>query len=398
MEKKKLLISSGGLKIGGLERLLVEYINFIENDNVYEVELFLMSDFGQKNTITDNVKKEIKIRYIKDSSLISKKEELKKNKKNLMGKLRYSRFLNYEKKITHKNYKTYLDELNDVEVVIDFDISLLKFQKEISGLKKIAFIHTSLEKYLKDEGIDIKKYGKKLDNYDKIIVISQDMKKEMTGLYPYLENKLELIYNSLDFENIIKKSNDASILNMEEKELLRKDYFLSVARLDSRHKDFMTLIKAYNLLKQQGIKEKLYIIGTGSGETEIKNIIKELSLEQDVLLLGAKQNPYIWMKNTKLFIHSSKFEGFGLVLIEAGILGNVIIASNCPVGPSEILENGKSGLLFETGNYFELAEKIKSVIDNNDLKEELRKNMAVSINRFRIENNLRKLYSIIENL
>ena len=45
MKKKKLLISSGGLKIGGLERLLVEYINFIEIDGVYEVELFLMSDF-----------------------------------------------------------------------------------------------------------------------------------------------------------------------------------------------------------------------------------------------------------------------------------------------------------------------------------------------------------------
>ena len=90
-----------------------------------------------------------------------------------------------------------------------------------------------------------------------------------------------------------------------------------------------------------------------------------------------------------------------LVFLGSWASGYLIIATHSwmqyPVG-YEILENGKSGLLFETGNHIELAEKIQSVLDNNDLKEKLKKNMAVSINRFRIEKNLRKLYSIIENI
>ena len=398
MGKKRILISCSGLRIGGLEKLLVEYANFISKDNIYDVTLFLMSDFGVENTLIDSVDEKIEVKYIKDSSMIKKKEYLKKNKRTFLGKLKYERFLSYEKKQTHKRYQDYISSLNDIEVIIDFDLSLFKFRNEISKFKKISFIHTSLNKYLKDENIDVKYYKKNLTYYDKIIVVSQEMKEEVANLYPNLKNRLELIYNSLDFGNVIKNSENEDELVSEEKELLKQNFFLSVARLDTRHKDFTTLVKAYEILKKEGVKEKLYILGTGDGEKEIRELIKKLSLEKDILLLGAKKNPYIWMKNAELFIHSSKFEGFGLVLIEAGVLGNVVISSDCPVGPKEILENGKSGLLFETGNHIELAEKIKEILENEELEKKLKENMAISVNRFRIENNLNKLYTIIDNV
>ena len=398
MGKEKILISCGGLRIGGMEKLLVEYANFICKDGIYDVILFLMSDLGVENTLIDSVDDKIEVKYIKDSDMVKKKEDLKKKKKTFLGRLRYAKFLSYEKKETHKRYKDYVNSLNNVKVVIDFDLSLFKFRNEISKYKKIAFIHTSLKKYSKDENIDVKYYGKNLAYYDKIIVISQEMKDEVINLYPDLEDKLELIYNSLDFNNIIKESVNENNLSSYDRKLLDQEFFLSVARLDTRHKDFETLIKAYSVLKKNGIEEKLYILGTGDGEKEIRELIKKLSLEEDILLVGAKKNPYIWMKHAKLFIHSSKFEGFGLVLIEAGILGNVVIASDCPVGPREILDDGRSGLLFETGNYTELAEKIKKILDNDGLKKRLKDNMAVSVNRFRIENNLNRLYTIINSV
>ena len=398
MGKNKILISCGGLRIGGLEKLLVEYANFISENNSYDVILFLMSDLGVENTLIDSVNDKIEVKYIKDRYMIKEKEELKKNKKTIFGKLKYIKFLNYEKKQSHKRYKSYIDNLDNVKVIIDFDLSLFKFRNEISKFKKIAFIHTSLKKYLKDENLDVEYYGKNLAYYDKIVVISQEMKEEIINLYPNLVDKLELIYNSLDFDSVMKKSLDKDDLSFDDKKLLKQDFFLSVARLDTRHKDFDTLIRAYDILKKEGRGEKLYILGTGDGEKEIRDLIRSLSLEEDVLLLGAKKNPYIWMKNAKLFIHSSKFEGFGLVLIEAGILGNIIIASDCPVGPKEILDSGQSGLLFETGNYVELVEKIRKVLNDDELKKNLKENMAVSVNRFRIENNLNKLYTIINNV
>ena len=79
MGKKRILISCSGLRIGGLEKLLVEYANFISKDNIYDVTLFLMSDFGVENTLIDSVDEKIEVKYIKDSSMIKNKEYLKKN-------------------------------------------------------------------------------------------------------------------------------------------------------------------------------------------------------------------------------------------------------------------------------------------------------------------------------
>ena len=76
----------------------------------------------------------------------------------------------------------------------------------------------------------------------------------------------------------------------------------------------------------------------------------------------------MWLNNADFFIHSSKYEGFGLVLIEAAILDKLIISSNCPVGPTEILENGKSGILFNVGDSQELAEKIEKVLNDKNLR------------------------------
>ena len=77
-----------------------------------------------------------------------------------------------------------------------------------------------------------------------------------------------------------------------------------------------------------------------------------------LFFLEKKSNPYIWMKNSKVFILSSKYEGLPTVLIEALILDAPSISSNCLTGPVEILENGKYGELFNIGNVKELEEKI----------------------------------------
>ena len=116
-----------------------------------------------------------------------------------------------------------------------------------------------------------------------------------------------------------------------------------------------------------------------------------------MILLGEKKNPFIWMKNSKLFVHSSKFEGFGLVLVEAMILGKVVVSSDCPVGPREILEDGDSGLLFSVGNEMELSEKIITGLHDQELKKNIKKNMDIRIIEFEIGKILEEFYEMIEN-
>ena len=79
------------------------------------------------------------------------------------------------------------------------------------------------------------------------------------------------------------------------------------------------------------------------------------------------------MKNAKFFIHSSYCEAFGLVLIEAMITNGMVISSDCPTGPREILENGKSGILFPVGDKERLVEEILRVLNDKNLVEKYRK-------------------------
>ena len=99
-------------------------------------------------------------------------------------------------------------------------------------------------------------------------------------------------------------------------------------------------------------------------------MIRNENMEKDIILLGSVKNPYPWLKKAKLFVHSSKYEGFGLVLVEALILNKKVISSACPTGPREILKNGKIGDLYEIGDYKKLAYYIVEALKNDNLDKE----------------------------
>lgn len=394
--KKHILISSGSLKIGGVERLLIEYLNNIDKDK-YEITLILMSDFGEKSVLKSELNDNVVVKYLKPFDIIDKKEKLYKKKKNLFYKFKYNIFLIFEKKITLINLKKYLKSIKNVDVFIDFDRSLVKYRNEIKNTPKIIWIHASLNEMAKRNSINISEMGMILKDYEKIIAICDEMKHEIISLYPFLKEKVTVIYNPFDFKKIKEKAKDREGVTTEEEVMLEKEYIVSVSRIDKTQKDFPTLLRAFKLLEYK-ISENLYIVGEGDGKEELEKLIDELELGDRIKLLGMKKNPFIWIKNSKLFVHSSKYEGFGLVLVEAMILGKPVISSDCPVGPKEILENGKSGLLFEVGNENDLAEKLIRILNDKEFSREIRKNMEIRINIFEIHKVLKNFYDIIENI
>ena len=224
----------------------------------------------------------------------------------------------------------------------------------------MIFLHGSVKQYF--EGI--RKYFKisffnKINRFDYICTVSEEMRVQLKEIFPNLTNKQVTIYNPIDFETIENKACERGDLTSAEEKLLNSSYICSVGRLDEGQKDFNTLINAYaNLKVENKISEKLILVGDGPDKEKLKSLVKKLNLENDVIFLGKKSNPYIWMKNSKAFILSSKYEGLPTVLIEALILDVPSISSNCLTGPIEILENGKFGELFNIGNVKELEEKI----------------------------------------
>ncbi|MGL5050851.1 MAG: glycosyltransferase, partial [Fusobacteriaceae bacterium] len=212
----------------------------------------------------------------------------------------------------------------------------------------------------------IKRLGERLKKYDKLVVICDDMKEKTEKLYPFLKDRLVRIYNPFDIEKIIELSNDNSEIQIHKRDLLKEKYIISVGRLDNYSKDYYTLLKGFRLAKSLGIEEKLYILGEGEERGLIENWIKELNLRDEVVLLGRYKNPYPWIKNSKVFAHSSRFEGLPTVLIEALICGIPVISSDCPTGPSEILKNGDVGLLYKVGDYETLGKYLYKLLENPD--------------------------------
>ena len=80
-------------------------------------------------------------------------------------------------------------------------------------------------------------------------------------------------------------------------------------------------------------------------------------MQKFVKIVGYKENPYPYIKASNLFILSSRYEGLPNVLLESIALKKFVISSNCPTGPSEILDKGKGGLLFKVGDYHDLEKK-----------------------------------------
>ena len=197
------------------------------------------------------------------------------------------------------------------------------------------------------------------------------MKENIIREMPEIKEKVEIVYNPFNIEKIKQESEKIANLSVEEIKKLNDEYIIMVARLELKEKDFFTLFKAYKIVLEKDKKLKLYILGDGSDREKINNKIKELDLEGKIILLGKKENPYPWIKNSQLLIHSSKSEGFGLVLVEALILNKIVISTDCPVGPKEICDNGKYGVLVEIGDYKAMAREIEDLLRLKKYREEL---------------------------
>lgn len=364
--KKKVLFYNGSLRMGGIERVLVEVLQNLDRNNL-DIDLVIEDGIRSLNVFEKDIPKDIKLYYLKPEEIIKKTDFYRQNRKNPFYKIMYNLMMAYEGYVKKKNLKKIIKDKH-YDVVIDFDMGLSKQIDLVDAKKKIAWVHSSIEKwYVKDSRI--KRLGERLKKYDKIVTICDAMKESTEKLYPFLKNKMIRIYNPFNFERIIEYSKEKVGENL--KEYYEKDFIVSVMRLTENSKDFDTLILGFKLAKEKGVKEKLYILGDGSDRDKIEEKIKKEGMEKEIILLGNVKNPYPWIKKAKILVHSSRFEGLPTVLLEGLILDKIVISSDCPTGPREILENGEIGYLYNVGDYRKLGELIVKNLENSDIDLDL---------------------------
>ena len=176
--------------------------------------------------------------------------------------------------------------------------------------------------------------------------------------------------------------------------LKKNEYFLSIGRL-TKQKNFIFLIKCFSKIIKDHNNIKLVIIGIGEEEKKIKSFIKNNNLQQNIILLDYQKNVYKFLKNCKAFILSSLWEDPGFVLIEAMLTNCLILSSDCPNGPKEIIEN-KNGLLFESNSENDFILKFNQLLklSDNEIKE-LKINAKKKIKKFSIFYHFKQLKKII---
>ena len=364
--KKKVLFYNGSLRMGGIERVLVEVLQNLDRSNL-DIDLVIEDGIRSLNVFEKDIPKDIKLYYLKPEEIIKKTDFYRQNRKNIFYKVMYNLMMAYEGYVKKENLKKIIKDKH-YDVVIDFDMGLSKQINFVDAKKKIAWIHSSIEKWYVKES-RIKRLGERLKKYDKIVTICDAMKESTEKLYPFLKEKIIIIYNPFNFERIIENSKEKVDENL--KEHYEKDFIVSVMRLTENSKDFDTLISGFKLAKEKKIKEKLYILGDGPDRDKIEKKIKKEGMENEIILLGNIKNPYPWIKKAKMLVHSSRFEGFGLVLVEGLILNKIVISSDCPIGPKEVLEKGAIGYLYNVGDYRKLGELIVEKLENSDIDLDL---------------------------
>jgi len=176
--------------------------------------------------------------------------------------------------------------------------------------------------------------------------MANDFSKE-TGVKPKVQS---IIYNPVQVEKV-----EQFALQPVEKVFT----FIAVGRLNPQ-KDYQTLLQASALLKAKNPNFTLGIIGDGHLRVELQSQLKSLALEDNVFLLGFHSNPYPYMKNARYLVSSSLYEGFSNVIIESLCLGTPVIATNCPGGNAEVIQNGKNGWLCQVQHPKALAKVMEN--------------------------------------
>lgn len=135
-------------------------------------------------------------------------------------------------------------------------------------------------------------------------------------------------------------------------------------------KDHATLLRAFAMIRMER-PVRLVLLGEGKLRDRLRRLAEELGVAADLDMPGFVENPYHYMARASVFVHSSLFEGFGLVLAEALVCGCPVVSTDCPSGPAEILDHGRFGRLVPMADAKALATAIKEALDTPHDKAQL---------------------------
>lgn len=373
---KKVLIISHTMEIGGAERALLGLLNSFDYNN-YRVDLFLCRHEG---ALFDQIPKQVNVLPATKAKFLAipminllKQNEFKILYGRLKAKIRARKTVKrlglktdnqvdyiYSHKYTYKYF-----EFINPEIEYDLAISFLTPHyiclNKCNARKRIAWIHTDYSTI----DLDIETELDMWDNYDYIASISKNCTDAFLLKFPTLKNKIIRIDNII-LENMIVKQ--ANLFDVSNEMNFRGIKLLSVGRL-TYAKNFDNVPDVCKKILESGLDIKWYIIGYGQREQEIINKIQEYNMQERIIMLGKKENPYPYIKACDIYIQPSRYEGKAVTVREAQILCKPVVITNFPTARSQLVD-GLDGIIVPLDNE-KCAEGIIDFINNSFLQNKI---------------------------
>jgi len=338
---KKILFSAYSLDVGGIEKALVTLLNKLQEKD-YDITLVLEKKEG---IFLEELNSKIKIITYTPSQY---KNILKRKITNLIKQIKFA--LKYKNKF-------------------DFSVSFATYSNSGAFVSRTAsknsylWGHADYLTLFENKAEQMKTFfkEKKYNKFKKIIFVSKQGKDSFVSVFPKMNEKVIVCNNLIDNKKIEQLSNEEIELKKEE-----ITTFLNVGRHDEKQKKLSKLIEASSKLKQENYKFKILFVGDGPDSSEYKEMVKKYELEEQIIFLGRKQNPYPYFKIADCVILTSDYEGYPVVFLESMILNKPIITTK--VSDYEEIE-GKYGYT-TTKEVEDIYEKMKLFIENGfEIKE-----------------------------
>lgn len=271
-------------------------------------------------------------------------------------------------------------EMNKIDVVIvsgPLLISTISYLKKYTDARYIAWIHNNFQTYMNIYTKGFNKYFiSSLKEADEVLVLTNEDLND----YSQFNENINLIYNPL------------TITNTQKSTLLNKNISFT-ARIAYEHKGIDYLIQVAKRLPNDWT---ISIAGQGNDEEKLRKEIRENNIEDKLILLGALNDKELRKHylNSSIYLMTSRWEGFGLVLVEAMDFGLPIIAFS-QTGSDEVLANGKYGILVENGNVSELTNQLTMLIDDIEKRKQYQKLSLERVEDFQVKNIIAKWNEVL---
>ena len=209
---------------------------------------------------------------------------------------------------------------------------------------------------------------------DDVVAVSEKLSDKLSKNAPWLQGKLHCIYDIIN-PDIVHRLAQESVNDMPIK---KGDLsIVTVGRL-TRPKNHLLAIETARVLKDKGVAFKWFFVGEGEMRPTIEERIKEMGLEQNVFLLGLKENPYPYMLNADIYVQTSTFEGFGMTIAEAKILHRPVVSTNFDIVYDQITDH-ENGLIADMTPE-SVANCIMELSCDKRLKDTIVENLGNEVN------------------